>query len=79
MQCEQYTNRNGEQRWRPIFNKEFEQLVQDNHGFCIACGNDQSGVEPDARGYRCDECHQMKVFGLEELVMMGLIGYRDEQ
>ena len=39
-------------------------------GFCIACGADAEGVEPDARRYRCDPCGEHKVYGAEELVIM---------
>jgi len=37
-------------------------------GFCTACGNEQSGCEPDARNYRCDSCDERAVFGAEELL-----------
>ena len=39
-------------------------------GFCIACGAQADGVEPDARRYLCDVCDELKVFGAEELIMM---------
>ena len=39
-------------------------------GFCIACGADAEGVEPDARRYRCDACGEHKVYGAEELAIM---------
>lgn len=42
----------------------------DGTGFCIACGNEQGGCEPDARKYKCNNCEQMKVYGAEELLMM---------
>ena len=41
-------------------------------GFCTACGAEIYGVEPDARGYECDECGENKVYGAEECVLMGL-------
>ena len=25
-------------------------------GFCIKCGHEQDGCEPDAERYRCEEC-----------------------
>ena len=28
----------------------------DNPGFCLACGSEQEGCEPDARNYECEEC-----------------------
>ena len=43
----------------------------DNLGFCLACGAEASGVEPDARRYRCESCGEPKVYGAEELLMMG--------
>ena len=39
-------------------------------GFCIACGAEADGVEPDAREYECDECGEHKVYGAEELAIM---------
>ena len=41
-----------------------------NPGFCIACGEDADGCEPDARNYVCDCCGESKVFGAEELLLM---------
>jgi hypothetical protein len=43
-------------------------------GFCLACGAEQDGVEPDARGYDCDTCDAPRVYGAEELLMMGIGG-----
>jgi hypothetical protein len=45
--------------------------ADDNIGFCIACGAEHYGVEPDARNYKCEECEECEVFGAEELLMMG--------
>lgn len=42
----------------------------DDMGFCLACGADAYGVEPDARQYECDECGKEKVYGAEELLLM---------
>lgn len=41
----------------------------DNPGFCIACGEEQDGCEPDARKYKCESCGEMKVYGSDELAM----------
>ena len=41
----------------------------DNPGFCIACGADAEGVEPDARKYKCKACGARAVYGAEELLM----------
>jgi len=39
-------------------------------GFCLGCGAEAYGVEPDARQYECDECGSEKVYGAEEILMM---------
>jgi len=39
----------------------------DNPGFCISCGSDAEGVEPDATGYECGICGEPCVTGAEEL------------
>lgn len=41
----------------------------DNPGFCIACGEDADGCEPDARGYECESCGKRAVYGAEELLL----------
>tara|TARA_Y100000034_G_C6525521_1_gene226260 strand:+ start:135 stop:296 length:162 start_codon:yes stop_codon:yes gene_type:complete len=47
-----------------------EAVQSDDHrGFCLACGEDAYGVEPDARNYECEECGEKEVFGAEECLM----------
>ena len=41
----------------------------DDPGFCICCGADALGVEPDARGYECESCGEPGVYGAEELLL----------
>lgn len=43
-----------------------------DYGFCIACGEEAHGIEPDARKYECETCGRRAVYGGEELMMMGL-------
>ena len=38
-------------------------------GFCIACGHEQDGCEPDAREYKCESCGEYEVYGAAELAM----------
>ena len=40
-----------------------------NAGFCMKCGEQADGVEPDACGYVCDYCGSPSVYGAEELVI----------
>lgn len=42
-------------------------------GFCLECGQEASGIEPDARRYGCESCGSFAVFGAEEL-SLSIIG-----
>ena len=42
-------------------------------GFCLACGAEAYGVEPDARKYQCEQCEFKAVYGAEEIAIMGLM------
>jgi hypothetical protein len=46
-----------------------EMFGLDNPGFCIACGCEHEGCEPDARNYKCEACGERKVFGAAELLI----------
>ena len=35
-------------------------------------------LQPDARQYECDLCGERKVYGIEELLMMGLVKLSDD-
>jgi len=37
-------------------------------GFCLNCGDEVSGVEPDARDYKCESCGERQVAGAEEIL-----------
>ena len=43
----------------------------ENIGFCIECGEERDGCEPDARNYPCDACGTNTVYGAQELLIMG--------
>ena len=65
----------------PLTKREFEDTVMElakeqmfgmgNDGICLACHNVQGGSAPDSRNYECESCGERKVFGAEELVLMG--------
>lgn len=42
---------------------------EDYIGFCLACGDEQYGVEPDARRYECESCGAHKVYGAQEILL----------
>lgn len=41
----------------------------DNPGFCLSCGNEQGGCEPDARKIECEACGTPTVYGADDLFM----------
>jgi len=43
----------------------------DNIGYCLSCGEEAYGCEPDARNYTCESCGERQVFGFEECLIMG--------
>jgi hypothetical protein len=49
---------------------ERHQAMLDDPGFCVHCGADAEGVEPDARNYTCEACGQPGVYGADELLIM---------
>ena len=46
-----------------------EMFGLDSPGFCVVCGNEQEGCEPDARKYKCEACGERQVYGAAELLM----------
>ena len=48
---------------------ERQMTTLDNPGFCLECGAEVDGCEPDARGYECECCGARAVYGAEELLI----------
>jgi hypothetical protein len=48
---------------------EREMTSLDNPGFCLACGEEAMGCEPDARAYECESCGEREVYGAAELLI----------
>lgn len=71
--CKQYKAKNGAMQWKPSFEWIETAVRNDNmEGFCLACKNEQMGIEPDAGKVQCDACGEYKVYGAEQLLLMGL-------
>ena len=49
---------------------ESQMFGLENPGFCIACGFETDGCEPDACNYPFDDCGENKVFGASEIMLM---------
>ena len=76
MRKETYVAKSGRTMYRPVISEKSLYSDSESKGFCIACGQTAYGVEPDARRYTCEHCAEPRVYGLEELVMMGLAKVR---
>jgi hypothetical protein len=62
--------------------EEYHEASNDSMGLCLGCGAENYSCEPDARKYECEDCGQARVYGLEELVLMGRVtvdGDREEE
>lgn len=52
-----------------------EQAVRENMfgmgniGFCLECGAERDGCEPDAEGYECYNCGAMAVMGADNILI----------
>lgn len=59
--------------------EEFSGLDDDSCGLCIRCGESTvGGVEPDARKHECEACEENGVYGMQELLVMGLVRLSEE-
>ena len=67
----EYRTRDGRQQFKPSIQLVMA-LSGDNQGFCLACAHEQDGVEPDAQRCTCEACGAPKVYGAEEIALMGL-------
>lgn len=66
-----YTTKTGLQQFKPSTDLLAE-MDDCNQGFCLACGEVEDGVEPDAARYTCSCCGKAKVYGAAELALLNL-------
>lgn len=68
-----YTSRAGAPQYKQSIETLMDVVEGDNStGFCLACGEPNHGIEPDMRKGRCEHCGAPKVYGAEQLILMGL-------
>ena len=60
-----------------ISQETYAEMSENYGGYCTQCGDEASGVEPDARKYVCESCGERAVYGIEELLISGLIQFPD--
>jgi hypothetical protein len=53
--------------------EQLESMLQndDCENFCLACGEEAYGVEPDAEKYECECCGEREVYGSHNVLIMG--------
>lgn len=63
-----------------ITEQEYYSYRDDSAGYCSFCDKitNESGVEPDAVNYECEECLTFSVMGIEEAFIAGYIGLTEE-
>jgi hypothetical protein len=49
---------------------EREMFGMDSPGFCLVCGEERDGCEPDAEGYECYSCEAKAVAGASAILMV---------
>lgn len=67
-----YRTKPGLTQWKPSLDT-LQECDENGLGFCLACGDNTTTAEPDARRYTCDACGARKVYGAQELALMGLV------
>lgn len=48
---------------------ERQSMTLNDPGYCLICGNEAFGVEPDAENQECESCGAEQVFGTHWLLM----------
>ena len=66
-----YKTKSGAEQWMPSI-EEAQECNLNGEGWCLACGETMP-AEPDARKYKCESCSAHKVYGAQELALMGLV------
>ena len=59
--------------------KRIEEILAEDtsDGFCVECGEEAAGIEPDAADEECAYCGKRAVYGAEQLLLEGL--YQEER
>jgi hypothetical protein len=63
-----------------VSESEFANQVETNGGFCTTCKEFTANCcEPDARRRRCEVCGKNTVYGAEEALLRGFVGFDEEE
>lgn len=53
--------------------EEYLSYEEEMIGLCEACGEERYSCEPDASEYECEACGEQKVYGVPNLLIMGVV------
>ena len=67
----EYISKSGLKLFKPSESDLLIAIELDN-GFCLSCGAENEGIEPDSRKYVCVCCNKPTVYGAEQLLLMNL-------
>ena len=57
-----------------IAEAHYRDLRESYSGICLHCHAIKHGdVEPDAENYKCEDCGKKRMFGIEQLVISGVL------
>ena len=59
---------------------DYQEACDCYEGYCMSCNDitNDSGVEPDAEGYKCCDCGENAVMGIENALMAGHIVFDED-
>ena len=66
------TGKNGVNYFLPSA-KELMVACATGDGFCVGCGAEATGIEPDACACECESCGENRVYGAEEFALRGWV------
>ena len=75
-----YKSKSGRQLFKQSMSEqEYMECDESYIGYCLACGEERSCCEPDARKYECEACGEHMVYGASELLLMGLLTFEPKE
>ncbi len=74
MTTKPYITRTGLKQFKPVLTEQqYLNAEEGSMGFCLVCKAFGQSAEPDAEKYLCQSCGQAKVYGIPQLLIMGLL------
>ena len=52
---------------------EYGEMLEFSEGLCLSCGTHTGTIDPDGRGLPCPVCHRHEVYGIEVLMLRGIV------